>query len=136
LHAWTLVNNALTGSVNTLTGRHTSPVNSIIFSPNGKLMATCSYDGSVHIWNYKDILLQQQPIVIHDYDNWVMGLCFTADSNSLFPAVPISPCGFGTLIPTSFMPRFLRPCKRNFTTDEWNTYIGKDIEYQKILPTE
>jgi WD40 repeat protein len=83
LHAWTLVNNALTGTVNTLTGRHTSPVNSIIFSPNGKLMATCSYDGSVHIWNYKDILLQQQPIVIHDYDNWVMGLCFTADSNRL-----------------------------------------------------
>jgi WD40 repeat protein len=136
LHAWTLVNNALTGSVNTLTGRHTSPVNSIIFSPNGKLMATCSYDGSVHIWNYKDILLQQQPIVIHDYDNWVMGLCFTADSNRLISCGADKSVRVWDINTDQLYAKIFKTIKRNFTTDEWNTYIGKDIEYQKILPTE
>nr|WP_295931610.1 hypothetical protein [uncultured Dyadobacter sp.] len=134
LHAWNLVHNAISGRGYAITGRHTSTVNSIIFSPNGKQMASASFDGSVHLWNYKDILLQQQPIVIHDYDNWVMGLCFTADSNRLISCGADKSVRVWDINPDQLYARIIQNVKRNFTTDEWNTYIGKDVSYQKIIP--
>lgn len=133
LYAWNLRNNAINGRGSSITGRHTSAVNSIIFSPNGKKMASCSFDGSIHIWNYKDILLQQQPVVIRDNDNWVMDLCFTADSNKLISCGADKSVRIWDINTDQLYAKVLSMVKRNFTTDEWNTYIGKDIDYQKTI---
>lgn len=134
LHVWNLVHNAIAGRGYAITGRHTSTVNSIIFSPNGKQMATASFDGSVHLWNYKDIFLQQQPIAIHDYDNWVMGLCFTADSNRLISCGADKSVRVWEINPDHLYAKIVGNVRRNFTSEEWNTYIGKDVSYQKIIP--
>jgi WD40 repeat protein len=133
LYAWNLKDNLISGRPVAITGRHTSAVNSIIFSPNGKKMASCSFDGTIHIWNYKDLLLQQQPVVIRDNDNWVMDLCFTADSNRLISCGADKTVRVWDINTDQLYAKVLAMVKRNFTPDEWNTYIGKDIEYQKTI---
>jgi WD40 repeat protein/energy-coupling factor transporter ATP-binding protein EcfA2 len=133
LYAWNITGSRITGNATSITGRHTSGVNSIIFSPDKKRMATCGYDGSVHIWNYKDILLQQQPVVIRDNDNWVMGLCFTADSNRLISCGADKSVRVWDINTEQLYTKVRKTITRNFTPDEWDTYIGKDIEYQKII---
>jgi WD40 repeat protein len=41
---------------------HTEPVYSVAFSPDGKLMASGSFDNMLHIWNVADgTLLRSQP---------------------------------------------------------------------------
>jgi transducin (beta)-like 1 len=41
---------------------HTEPVYSVAFSPDGKLMASGSFDNMLHIWNVADgSLLRSQP---------------------------------------------------------------------------
>lgn len=40
-----------TGQCRRILSRHTEPVYSVAFSPDGRLLATGSFDQCVHIWN-------------------------------------------------------------------------------------
>lgn len=44
---------------------HTEPVYSVAFNPDGKLLATGSFDGCVHIWSVKVLSLVLLLAYIH-----------------------------------------------------------------------
>ncbi|MDB5240899.1 MAG: hypothetical protein JWP57_1524 [Spirosoma sp.] len=117
-----------------LSGRHTSTVNDIAFTPNGKLLATGSSDWSIHLWNYGSLSEQQQPIVINDFDSWVLGIRFTNDGKRLIACGADKTVRIRNVDTADLYAELQKKVKRNLTSDEWNKFIGKDIPYDKVKP--
>ncbi len=112
--------------VNVLRG-HNAKITGISFSPNGKYMATASYDGSVRLWHVDD--LNTLPIVFDDHGSWVTSVAFTPDNQFIISGekdgnVRRFPVDINFLI--SDYCQFLT---RKLTKEEWNNYVGEDIDY-------
>ncbi len=117
-----------------LSGRHTSPVNDITFSPDGRLLASCSYDWTVHLWNYGSIVNRQiQPIVLDDFDTWVFGITFSPDGKRLVASGADRTIRSWQVDPDELYEKVLEKADRDMTIDEWNRFIGKDIPYEKSV---
>ncbi|CAD8071636.1 unnamed protein product [Paramecium primaurelia] len=59
---------------------HQYQVNSVCFSPNGNILASCSDDNSILIW---DVKTGQQKAKLDGHSNWVRSVCFSPDGNTL-----------------------------------------------------
>lgn len=109
--------------------QHTARINDIKISPDKKLMATASSDGSVKVWLTADF--QNQPLNLKDHEAWAMSLDFSADSKTLY-------CGYNDgwiqYWPTQVAEMAEQICPlltRNFSKQEWNIFVASDIPYEK-----
>ncbi len=118
--------------VSMLTG-HTARVTDVGFSPDSKTLATSSFDGKVLFWELAN--LTNPPIVMDDNSGFVFSLAFSPDGKHLLSSSAEEP----RLINRPAMASMLasQVCglvTRNFTKDEWKTYVGSDIPYEKTCP--
>ncbi len=123
--------NDLSKKPNELIG-HLSGINSICFSPDGNLLASCSYDKTIRIWNNNE--LEDQPIIINDSDSWVMDINFSVDGNKIFASGNDKTIRQWIIKPDVLAGKICKNIKRNFLLEEWNKYVGNDIEYTKTCP--
>jgi WD40 repeat protein len=109
---------------------HTARITDIKFSPNDKEIATSSYDASVELWDASN--LNSQPIKLKEHDSWVLSVAFHPFGDRLVSGSskedrlilwPTNTYDMAALV--------FKKIGRNFTQDEWNTYIGTDIKYEK-----
>ncbi len=119
-------------SAGTVLGKHNSTVSDIVFSPDGHLVATSSFDWSVHLFNYEDITRQQQPIVINDFNTWVTGVRFTKDSKKLISYGADRTVRLWDIGIDELYAKVSKKITRDMTVDEWNKYVGKDVEFTKV----
>jgi len=119
-------------SAGTVLGKHNSTVSDIVFSPDGHLVATSSFDWSVHLFNYEDITRQQQPIVINDFNTWVTGVRFTKDSKKLISYGADRTVRLWDIGIEELYAKVSKKITRDLTVDEWNKYVGKDVEFTKV----
>ncbi|MCB9233134.1 MAG: hypothetical protein H6581_15870 [Bacteroidia bacterium] len=64
---------------------HSSRVSGVRFSPDGKTLATCSYDQTIHLHEWKNIALDP-PIILKGHQGWVTGITFNASGDRLISA--------------------------------------------------
>ena len=106
---------------------HSSWINQIKFSPNGKFIATASNDKSVRLWNRDN--LTDQPIILPHLEEWAKSVSFTPDNQQVlvgtqdrqvkvYPTLRDDMSGL-------LCEKYLR---RNMTEDEWDTYVATDID--------
>ncbi len=117
-----ILQNLLTGAV----GRLEHPgVRRVVFSPDGKCLATGSFDGLVRVWDP----LTAREVVHLQYDGDVTGLVFSPDCKWL--AVAAEKLDAGRITGSTYVaslrldPRS-DPCprlSRNLTADEWRQYL-------------
>jgi WD40 repeat protein len=126
-----LVFDSKTKAYKTRLNGHTARINSLDFSNNGNFLASASNDGSVLVWNVHD--LNQAPYILKDNDAWVIQVKFSPDNTGLFATYldgkirrwPTSIDGIASKVKAKIT--------RNFTVEEWQQYIAKDIDYQKTI---
>ncbi|GAB1542542.1 hypothetical protein NUACC21_52160 [Scytonema sp. NUACC21] len=71
-----------TDSPTTLRG-HSSDVNTVAFSPDGKFLATGSDDKTIKIWN---LSIQEKTLTLQGHSHWVWAVAFSPDGKTLASA--------------------------------------------------
>lgn len=107
---------------------HTGKISSIIFSKDGKNMASSSYDGSVRLWNVND--LNTLPIVINDHNDWATKVIFSSDGQYLFTGDKVGNIRSFPISVNNLVQNFCNYLKRDLTEEEWKNYVGEDIPYK------
>jgi WD40 repeat protein len=123
---WDFQNGTL---LNNLRG-HSARISQLRFSPDGKILASASNDGSVRMWETAD--LNNQPIVLTANAGFVFCVAFSSAGDQILTGskdedrLVLSPTSTGAMVED-----ICNDINRNFTEEEWNTYIGTDIPYEK-----
>jgi WD40 repeat protein len=125
-----LIINSSTGKRIAQAKGHTARILDINYSPDNSQLASSSFDGTVRIWNAHDY--SENPIVIKEHESWVLSIAFNPNGKTL-----VSSSNNGDLIyywatRTEYLAdQICKNVTRNLTVQEWETYIGNDIIYQK-----
>ena len=115
---------------------HTAEINDIRFNNKFSQMATASKDKSMKIWDTND--LTYPPISFNDEDSFVMVVEFSPDGQLIlsghYDGNPVNnlvsrPTGVALLAEG-----LCKSLSRNMYQEEWSTYVGKDIPYEKTCP--
>jgi WD40 repeat protein len=110
---------------------HTAEVNDIRFNNIQSQMATASKDGTLKLWDTRNLTVP--PISFTDNELFVMVIGFSPDGQVV---VTGTYANNNNLVgrPTDVDIVAQDICtmlSRNFSTDEWNTYVAPDVEYEK-----
>lgn len=110
---------------------HTAEVNDIRFNSRLSQMATASNDGTLKLWDTKD--LTTPPINFNDNEGFVMTIEFSSDGQLIISGTYEGATNLvGRPTYVDILARDIcTMLSRNLTSDEWTTYVGKDIEYEK-----
>ena len=115
--------------LNSLRG-HRARITQLKFSPDGSLLATSSNDGSVRMWETAN--LNTQPIVLSANQGFIFCVAFSPNGEYILTGsteedrLVMSPTKTETMVND-----ICNNIDRNFTEEEWNTYIGTDIPYEQ-----
>ncbi|HOP04736.1 MAG TPA: hypothetical protein PL017_08625 [Tenuifilaceae bacterium] len=113
--------------VNVLRG-HNAKITGISFSSDGKYMATASYDGSVRLWHVDD--LNTLPIVFDEHTSWVTSVAFTPDNKYIISGEKDGDIRKFPVDVNFLIEDYCQYLTRALTREEWNNYVGEDIEYK------
>jgi hypothetical protein len=108
---------------------HTARIQDIAYSPDNSQLATSSFDGTIRIWNAAK--LSENPVIITEHESWALAIAFSPDGRTL-----VSSSEKGVVFYWSSKTKYMadQVCNyvsRNFTDQEWDIYVGMDIDYQK-----
>jgi len=108
-------------------------INSVKFSPDDSYLASTGNDGKVLVWEMKD--LNNSPLVLEDNAGFVFSVAFSPDSRYMVS---------GSMEASRLVARPVRAdmlaeglctmLHRNFTREEWEIYVGEDIDYIPTCP--
>lgn len=128
-----IVNRELTG--------HTSAIEEIKYNHSGNFMATASKDYSIRLWNIRQ--LNQAPTLLSEHD-WVWSVAFSPDDEQLMAGIhSVQETVVGKVdqtihaYPTKIKTMSGLLCgytERNMSQEEWNSYVGEDLPYEKTCP--
>lgn len=112
---------------------HDGQINDIRFNTKLNQMATAGNDKTLKIFDVKDPYdLTEPPVTLTDNDGFIFVIEFSPDSR----AIIAGGSGDRNLVSRPTHVDYMAPglctyVTRNMSQDEWNTYIGKDITYEK-----
>ena len=113
---------------------HTGGINDIRFNTKLNQMATAGGDKMLKIYNVKDPSdLSDPPVTLTDSEGFIFVIEFSQDSRTIIAGTS---GGRDNLVGRPSHLDYLVPdicsyVSRNMNQDEWNTYVGKDIAYER-----
>ena len=122
----------------TMLGRHDEAVTRVRFSPDGKQLASVSMDHTVQLWDFENPTAV--PIVL-DGQSPLLSLAYSPDGKHLVAGSRdrtmkiwdlSHPMNTSTAQQVADM--ICRKVRRNLTLDEWHTFIGTELPYERTCP--
>lgn len=126
-----LILNNSNGRVIRTVNAHSARILDLEFSPDNRLLASSGLDGVIRLWNVTD--WNDLPVEIREHQSWVESIAFSPDGRNL-----LSSSNDGNLIyiwPIKAELMVGEICKylnRQLTREEWDFYMGEDIEYREV----
>ena len=107
---------------------HLSQITKMKF--NGKRLYSSSYDGKLLFWMTSDT--QIKPITLFQSVSWLNDFTFNKNKDYIWTGEHNGTVTEYLVAMPKIAERLRQNVKRNFTTEEWNYYVGKGIPYRKI----
>ena len=98
---------------------------------NSKRLYSSSYDGKMLFWPI-DYNSQMKAVTLFQADSWIMDFIFNGDKDYIWTGEKNGTVSQYLVSLPKIAQRLRQNVKRNFTQEEWNYYVGKEIPYLKI----
>ena len=119
---------------------HKGPIEQIKYNHAATFFASASKDRTVRLWNVSKLTIP--PIELRDHLDWVWALSFSPNDEQIMVGLHSSQQqirqdeikteksihAYPTKIPTMSNILCSQYIKRNMSKDEWNTYVGDDLD--------
>ena len=123
-----LWSNVTRSVIRRLTGP-TSRINALEFSHNGKLLAAASFDNSIHVWNM-DALDEFATVMKDNFGAYAWDVAFSNDDEYLVVGTNNGKVKKWPVHADQMADEICEHIKRNMTLDEWERYVGNNIEFR------
>jgi len=110
---------------------HLSAIRCIACNHRDEQIATADESGEIRLWSASD--LSQPPVVISDSEKEIVSMTFTDQGNTFLAAAG----SYVTRRPAHVRGMTDGLCDkvtRNLSEQEWNAFVGRDIEYEPTCP--
>jgi len=110
---------------------HLSAIRCIACNHRDEQIATADESGEIRLWSASD--LSQPPVVISDSEREIVSINFTDQGNAFLAAAG----SYVTRRPAhvrSMSEGLCDKVTRNLSEQEWNAFVGRDIEYEPTCP--
>jgi WD40 repeat protein len=114
-----------------LTG-HAGQVNSVAFSPDGKILASASSDNSVRLWEVSTNQPVGQPLTGHT--DAVLSVALSPDGKMLASAGSDKTVRLWDVSAVGWIELACRIANRNQSLSEWVAFVGADQPYLRTCP--
>jgi WD40 repeat protein len=108
---------------------HKSSVTGIRFNPQTDILASSSLDGTIKLFTYTD----EQPVVFTEHELWVWAIAFSPDGGMLASGGRDKTVRTYITDQEKLVQLLESKVQRNFTTEEWNNFVGSDIAYERTI---
>lgn len=108
---------------------HDAAINAITFSRDGRWLATGGSDKKVKLWNFDES--RYMPTLEFTHAAFVWSVAFNADASLLAAGCDDKNVYLWQTQTAALAEKVCRKVKRNLTRNEWRTFIGDNIEYEK-----
>lgn len=107
---------------------HSSGINDLAFSPvvADSTFASCSYDGTIRLWNYNNS--SNEPVIIDKHSSWVYSIAYTPDGQQLISGSADRSIRTWPTYAETLAQQIAAKNPPPLTDEQWNQYIGSDIE--------
>ena len=120
--------NEQNGKVTKLEG-HLSRISKLKF--NGHRLFSSSYDGTVRMWSTNSEKIE--PMTLISAGSWIMNFTLDSSKKNAWIGGQNGDLTEALLSVPMMVDRVKSNLKRDFTTDEWNYYIGKNVPYESFV---
>ena len=108
---------------------HTSQIDDIKFSTDGRFIATASKDRTVRLWNRQK--LNTQPIILRDHPTWVWKIAFSPDNQQILAGTREEIVRSWATSIDAMADRICGKVDRNMTKEEWDIHVSDEIELER-----
>jgi len=113
---------------------HSSGVNDLFFDRDNHRLMTCSYDGTVKIWDYRDFDIE--PIIIDSHDSWIYCIAVTPGNTSLISGSKDKSIIISNISTEVLKAIVRKEVNKNMSQKNWLKYVGEGIDYELELPND
>ncbi|VAW49331.1 High-affnity carbon uptake protein Hat/HatR, partial [hydrothermal vent metagenome] len=125
VYLWSVQNDKI---FRTLRG-HTSRISDLEFSNDGNFLATAGFDNKVQLWNMFN--LNNLPIQMADnFGEYAWDVAFSNDDNHLIIGSQSGKIKKWVINSEQMADELCGHIKRNMSMDEWEMYVGNNIEFR------
>ena len=98
---------------------------------NNTDLYSSSYDGKLNLWVSTNEKVE--PMTLFSTGSWIYTFTFDNSKNSVWTGDQRGNITEATISVPLMKERLQKKIKRNFTTDEWNYYIGQNVPYEQFI---
>ena len=120
------------GKTNRVLFAHSSGVNSLVYNHKINSLISCSYDGTIKIWDINDF--DAKPIIINDHDAWVYCLALSPDNKKLISGSADKSIRITNIDVNNLKTIVRKNVNKNMSEKNWERFVGEGIEYLPDLP--
>ena len=111
---------------------HASGITKMLYDKKTNRLITCSYDGTIKLWNYSNFDIA--PIKINAHSSWIYSIALSQSGKYLISVSADKSIRITNININDLKLAVSKKVSKNMSENNWLRYVGEGIEYNEELP--